>query len=65
MNNSDRLINVRLTLPHAINHNIKLEALKNHQTKIEFIEQLLIDYAEGKLEYKQEAKPVDLPLQFN
>ena len=64
MINPDRQINVRLTLPHAINHKLKLEALQNHQTKIEFIEQLLSDYAEGKLEYKQEAKPVNLPLQF-
>ena len=64
MINTEKQINIRLTLPHTTNHKFKLEALQNHQTKIEFIEQLLSDYAEGKLEYKQEAKPVNLPLQF-
>ena len=64
MINTDKQINVRLTLPHATNHKLKLEALQNHQTKIEFIEKLLSDYAEGRLEYKQETKQVNLPLQL-
>ena len=57
-------VSVRFSIPEETNYQLKVGSAQSRLNKNDFMRQLLIDYAEGKLEYKQEAKPVNLPLQF-
>ena len=60
-----KLISLRINIDEEVNFDLKSDAAHNRMNKTDFIKKLLTDYTEGKLEYKQESKAVDLPLQFN